>query len=179
MVAKLAQNGCDTDMSCAWICWACQDGSMGFPFWNGPFWHSRLVPDQVDPRMQKWPISKRKPPFGHLSVLIISIYMTHLCRSYFGPFWQSLVLALKLTGKKPHKNNDISPSKKHFNHFVHFLISEHLSFFPYHKSSYEQGSEWNKICLVLVPIFSASFQNALVLVPNSSAWALSTKSTRF
>ena len=45
--------------------------------------------------------------------------------------------ALKLTGKEPHKNNDISSSKKHFYHFVHFLISEHLSFFPYHESSYE------------------------------------------
>ena len=38
-----------------------------------------------------------------------------------------------------------------------------------------QGSESPKICLVLVPFFSASPKNVLVLVPYFSALALSTK----
>ena len=41
-----------------------------------------------------------------------------------------------------------------------------------------QGSESPKICLVLVPFFSASSQNVLVLVPYFSALALSTKITK-
>ena len=46
------------------------------------------------------------------------------------------------------------------------------------KGSSDQGSESSKICLVLVPFFSASSQNVLVLVPYFSALALSTKITK-
>ena len=42
-------------------------------------------------------------------------------------------------------------------------------------SHLDQGWKLRKIFLVLVPIFSASPQNALVLVPYISARALSTK----
>ena len=43
----------------------------------------------------------------------------------------------------------------------------------------EQGSESPKICLVLVPLFSASPKNVLVLVPYFSAQGTKHYSTNF
>ena len=58
-----------------------------------------------------------------------------------------------------------------------FIIIKWLIPF-YSKVTLSQGSESPKICLVLVPFFSASPKNVLVLVPYFSALALSTKITK-
>ena len=69
----MAQTGCDRDVSChiSHVYWYAENAKMArlsFPFWLGPFWHSRPLRDR------KWAILPFLHRFGHVLAEIVKVH---------------------------------------------------------------------------------------------------------